>query len=166
MPPKTRTLTIYLIKPEIANAIRPSANSRELAVTVRRHRFGTLFVQPSQTQAPGWISFFSGTVRNLNDIAFSSPTSGRVACQSRRQSTSLLDLERPALVHKTEALPQVAKSHLIPDLHGVDVYALGVDPSGKSFNYWQTLRDFWMGYFALAGATVESYSILRGGSEV
>lgn len=55
----------------------------------------------------------------------------------------------------------MAKSNLMPDLHGVDVYALGVDASGKSVNYWQTLRDFWIGYFALAGATVENYSILR-----
>ena len=78
-----------------------------------------------------------------------------------RQSTRVLDLERPKLVHKTEALQQVAKGHLIPDLRGVKVYALGVDASGRSVNYWQTLRDFWIGYFALAGATVESYSILR-----
>jgi hypothetical protein len=78
-----------------------------------------------------------------------------------RQATSMLDLERPALVRRTEALQQVAKNHLVPDLHGVDVYALGVDSSGKSVNYWQTLRDFWIGYFALAGATVENYSILR-----
>jgi hypothetical protein len=37
----------------------------------------------------------------------------------------------------------------------------GVDASGKSVNYWQTLRDVWIEYFALAGATVEDYSILR-----
>jgi hypothetical protein len=78
-----------------------------------------------------------------------------------RQSTSVLDFERSTLVQKTEALQQIAKSHLIPDLHGVAVYALGVDASGKSVNYWQTLRDFWIGYFELAGATVKSYSILR-----
>jgi len=78
-----------------------------------------------------------------------------------RQATRMLDLERPTLVHKTEALQQVARSHLIPDLHGVKVHALGVDASGKSVNYWPTLRDFWIGRFALAGATVENYSILR-----
>lgn len=78
-----------------------------------------------------------------------------------RQSTRVLDLERPAVVHKTEALQQIAKGHLIPDLHGVHVYVLGVDASGRSVNYWQTLRDFWIGYFELAGATVENYSILR-----
>ncbi len=78
-----------------------------------------------------------------------------------RQSTRVLDLERPTAVHKTEALQQVAKSHLIPNLHGVEVYALGVDASGRSVNYWQTLRDFWIGYFELAGATMKSYSILR-----
>jgi nitric oxide reductase activation protein len=78
-----------------------------------------------------------------------------------RQSTRVLDLERPAVVRKTEALQQVAKSHLIPNLHGVKVYALGVDASGRSVNYWQTLRDFWIAYFEQAGALVEDYSILR-----
>ena len=96
---------------------------------------------------------------------FDHPTADRkevlIIFSDMRQATSVLDLERPVLVNKTEALQQVAKSHLIPDLHGVEVYALGVDASGKSVNYWQTLRDFWIGYFALAGATVESYSILR-----
>lgn len=41
------------------------------------------------------------------------------------------------------------------------IWNMGVDASGKSVNYWQTLRDFWIGYFALAGATVEDYSTLR-----
>jgi hypothetical protein len=78
-----------------------------------------------------------------------------------RQSTRVLDLERPALVQETKALQQVAKSQLIPDLRGVDVYVLGVDGTRKSVNYWQTLRDFWMGYFALTEATVNTYSTLR-----
>src|ERR1700687_1554246 len=96
---------------------------------------------------------------------FDHPTADRkevlIIFSDMRQATRVLDLERPPLVHKTEALQQIAESHLIADLHGVEVYALGVDASGKSVNYWQTLRDFWIGYFALAGATVESYSILR-----
>jgi hypothetical protein len=96
---------------------------------------------------------------------FDHPTADRkevlMIFSDMRQSTRVLDLERCPLVHKTEALKQTVESHLIPDLHDVAVYALGVDASGKSVNYWQTLRDFWIGYFALAGATVERYSILR-----
>ena len=58
-------------------------------------------------------------------------------------------------------MQHAVKSHLVPDLHGVHRYALGVDASGRSVNYWQTLRDFWMGYFELAEATVERYSMFR-----
>jgi hypothetical protein len=96
---------------------------------------------------------------------FERPSVGRkevlMIFSDMRQATGVLDLERPRLIHKTEALRQVAKSHQIPSLHGVEVYALGVDASGRSVNYWQTLREFWLGYFKLAGATVENYSILR-----
>ena len=97
--------------------------------------------------------------------AFDHPTADRremlMIFFDMRQSTPVLDLERPAVVHKTDALQQVAKNHLIPDLHGVEVYALGVNASERLVHYWQTLRGFWIGYFELAAATVESYSILR-----
>jgi hypothetical protein len=42
-----------------------------------------------------------------------------------------------------------------------EMVALGVDANGRSVNFWQTLKDFWIAYFQLAGATVDNYSILR-----
>jgi len=59
------------------------------------------------------------------------------------------------------AMQQVGKSKLLADLHGVDVYAEGVDGAGESVGYWQSLHDFWVAYFAKAGATVARYSVLR-----
>ena len=49
----------------------------------------------------------------------------------------------------------------MPDLHGVEVYALGVDGAGKDMRYWQTLRDFWTEYFKRTGAILKTYSVLR-----
>jgi hypothetical protein len=96
---------------------------------------------------------------------FGHPTADRkevlMIFSDMRQSSRVLNLERPGVVHKTEALKRIGKSHLIPDLHGVEVHVLGVDANGRSVNYWQSLRDFWIGYFDTAGATVKSYSVLR-----
>lgn len=78
-----------------------------------------------------------------------------------RQYTAELDLERPRSIKADVALAAVEKRKLIPDLKGVHVYVLGVDDAAKSLAYWQGLRDFWLAYFKVAGAKVESYSILR-----
>ena len=58
-------------------------------------------------------------------------------------------------------LRQVANDRLLADLHGVDVFAEGVDAAGESVQYWQSLQDFWTAYFGRAGATLTSYSALR-----
>ena len=49
----------------------------------------------------------------------------------------------------------------MPDLHGVEVYALGVDGAGKDMRYWQILWDFWTAYFKRTGAILKTYSVLR-----
>ena len=58
-------------------------------------------------------------------------------------------------------MQRVTNSKLLADLHGVDVYAEGVDGAGESVDYWQSLHDFWTAYFARTGATLERYSMLR-----
>jgi hypothetical protein len=40
-------------------------------------------------------------------------------------------------------------------------YLLGVDPNGKSADYFASLKDFWLQFFAEAGAQVRSLSIDR-----
>jgi len=47
------------------------------------------------------------------------------------------------------------KERLLPDLHGVEVYALGVDGAGKDMRYWRTE------YFKRTGAILKTYSVLR-----
>lgn len=58
-------------------------------------------------------------------------------------------------------MAKAEKQRLLPDLHAVEVYVLGVDEAGKGMAYWQTLRDFWTAYFKRTGATLKSYSALR-----
>ena len=81
-----------------------------------------------------------------------------------RQATRVLNLERQT---PTAALVlRVAKSNLVADLGGVDVYAVGVDGTGESMAYWQSLQEFWAAYFARSGATVRRYSVLRDLPEI
>ena len=78
-----------------------------------------------------------------------------------RQDTLTLDLEHPKVVSASLAMGKAERERLLPDLHGVEVYVLGVDGAGKDIAYWQTLRDFWTAYFKKTGADLESYSVLR-----
>ena len=47
---------------------------------------------------------------------------------------------------------------LVPRLHGVTVWTLGVQTTGIDERQWQTLRAFWTEYFRLAGAELVSFS--------
>ena len=84
-----------------------------------------------------------------------------IVLSDMKQATRALNLERQPSVQVAVAMQQVGKSKLLADLHGVDVYAEGVDGAGESVGYWQSLHDFWVAYFAKAGATVARYSVLR-----
>ena len=78
-----------------------------------------------------------------------------------RQDTLTLNLEHPRMVSTSLAMSKAEREHLLPDLHGVAVYALGVDGAGKDIAYWQTLRDFWTAYFKKTGANLKTYTVLR-----
>jgi hypothetical protein len=77
-----------------------------------------------------------------------------------RNHTCDLDMELP---------PAVSTSNCIRKTFGVDptdlphvqVYALGVDGSGRSTAYWQSLEKFWNDYFRKSGATLGGFSALR-----
>ena len=81
-----------------------------------------------------------------------------------RESTNDLDFERAKTISLAQVLPSVEKRGLLAHLQGVEVYALGVDGAGKSFAYWNSLRDFWEAYFHKAGANLKKYSALRDAS--
>jgi hypothetical protein len=84
-----------------------------------------------------------------------------VVFSDMKQATPALNLERQSAVQTSASLLQVAINKLFADLHGVDVYAEGVDAAGESVAYWQGLREFWTAYFARDGATLAGYSALR-----
>ena len=84
-----------------------------------------------------------------------------VVFSDMRSDTPALDLEHARIVSTSFAMKKAEKERLLPDLHGVDVYALGVDGAGKDMRYWQALRDFWATYFKRTGADLKSYSVLR-----
>jgi len=78
-----------------------------------------------------------------------------------RHETRLLNLARFSLVPADATLKKVQAAHLVADLKGVDVYALGVDGAGKSVAYWDSLRAFWSAYFRQTGAVLRAYSMMR-----
>ena len=60
-------------------------------------------------------------------------------------------------VHWTQALKnrilaREDKLHLIPDMHGINVYVVGA--RGQTLEVMQNIRDFWVSYFNKAGATL------------
>lgn len=69
-PPKTRTFSIYLLKPSIGSEVEAIENPAALVERpVRSERIrGTLFIKPTKVQPPAWVSFFSGAV-DLDRIA-------------------------------------------------------------------------------------------------
>jgi hypothetical protein len=84
-----------------------------------------------------------------------------VVFSDMRSDTPALDLEHARIVSTSFAMKKVERERLLPDLHGVEVYALGVDGAGKDMRYWQALRDFWAAYFKHTGAILKTYSVLR-----
>ncbi len=79
-----------------------------------------------------------------------------------RQNTRDLDLESPSAALNFGSLKETHRKTLPPaNLRAVQVYVLGADGAGKSVQYWQSLQEFWAGYFRKCGATLGTYSVLR-----
>jgi hypothetical protein len=77
-----------------------------------------------------------------------------------RHHTRDFDLEsrsQIAVVSRTRRIQAIP----VADLKGVQVYALGVDGTGKDIAYWSGLRQFWITYFQHARARLMTYSVLR-----
>jgi hypothetical protein len=78
-----------------------------------------------------------------------------------RQDTADLNLETLEMFDSKAALARTEKKGLVASLAYVDVYVVGVDNAGKPIAYWDRLRQYWLAFFAAAGAHVHSYSVLR-----
>lgn len=55
----------------------------------------------------------------------------------------------------------VEKKGIIADLKGVEVWALGVSTTKKTYQYWNSMKTFWVKYFEKSGASLFSFSIER-----
>jgi hypothetical protein len=134
---------------------RISSARREL-LQVWQKRCATLISRSQQTDLLGSLIVASQL--------FHSHTGGAnvlVILSDMRHETRSLNLERFSTVPSQAALKKAESAHLVADLKGVDVYALGVDGAGKSVAYWDSLRNFWQAYFREAGASLRAYSMLR-----
>jgi hypothetical protein len=78
-----------------------------------------------------------------------------------RQSAKPLDIETPKVISVRDALSIVEHHHLLPDLHGVDVWIIGVDAAGKDVAYISSLREFWTAFLAKSGAHLRAFSMMR-----
>lgn len=76
-----------------------------------------------------------------------------------RNSTKELDIENVPEIERDKCLSQLGAKGLIPNLTGVSVAVLGVHTTGKAINpiYYQSLENFWRGFFEKAQAEVVTY---------
>jgi len=79
-----------------------------------------------------------------------------------RNTTNRLNFERSSPVNVQAGLTDLNRRGLVGDLRGVTIYVEGVDAAGMTVNEWNRMRQFWVAYFAHAGATVADYSVLNG----
>lgn len=77
-----------------------------------------------------------------------------------RNTTSRLNLERPYPLNVRAGLADLTRRGLVGDLHGATVYVEGADAAEMTASQWNRVRQFWLGYFAEADATVADYSVL------
>jgi hypothetical protein len=78
-----------------------------------------------------------------------------------QQSTRDLDFEHAESIPVAQAIDRLKRTNAIPCIKGATIYALGVDPVGKSAKYYGTLREFWFTLFRESGAEVKAFSIDR-----
>jgi hypothetical protein len=138
------------------------ANGRAALVHAWQERSARLAPSYAQTDILGALLVAS-------EVFHESPDGHRkvlIVLSDMKQATRALNLERQSTVQTAAAMQQVANRKLLADLHGVDVYAEGIDGAGESVGYWQSLHDFWTAYFVRTGATVKGYSPLRNVPEL
>jgi len=78
-----------------------------------------------------------------------------------QQSTPELDLEHANRIPVEQTIAKLKRAGAIPSLKGAEILALGVDPIGKSREYFLTLHEFWAAYFRESGAVLRIFTIDR-----
>ena len=103
-----------------------------------------------------------GALLLASQVFAQKPDVGRkmlVIFSDMRQSSAGFDMESLPIVPTFMTL--ATRCGAVPALHNVQVHVLGADGAARSTAYWQSLRVFWGSYLQNAGATLESYSVLR-----
>ncbi len=82
-----------------------------------------------------------------------------VILSDMRNSTKELDIENTPEIDREKSLNQLGANGLIPNLTGVNVAVLSVHTTGKAISpiYYQSLENFWRGFFEKAHAEVVAY---------
>jgi hypothetical protein len=82
-----------------------------------------------------------------------------VILSDMRNSTKELDIENVPEIEREKSLSQLGAKGLIPNLAGVNVAILSVHTTGKAISpiYYQSLENFWRGFFEKAHAEVVAY---------
>jgi hypothetical protein len=102
-----------------------------------------------------------GALELASQLFAEEPGGGRkelVIFSDMRESVSGLDFERMGLAPAYEIV--AGRCGEVPLLRGVDIDVAGVDGTGKSMDYWESLHRFWVDYFQRASATLESFSVV------
>jgi hypothetical protein len=134
---------------------RLSAARRELVHTWKR-RSATLRPSFASTDILGALEL---TSQIFSERPIDTDRRMLVLFSDMRNDTRELDLEDPASL--AAAINRRLFEHL-PDLHGVKVFALGVDGAGRTTGKWRQIEEFWQEYFARSGAALDTFSVLRG----
>lgn len=77
-----------------------------------------------------------------------------------RNATPMLNLEAPHLESVDSMLKALERHAQVADLTGVTVYVVGANGGGRDIRGWQAVREFWIAYFAKAGARCGGYATL------
>lgn len=72
-----------------------------------------------------------------------------------------LDFDRVPQIAVGRSLADVKKTGGIPPLPNVEVFMLGVNPTGKTAAYFASLQAFWSGFFQAAGASLRAFRVDR-----
>jgi len=71
-----------------------------------------------------------------------------------------IDVENVPVVD-ANSMSKVEARGLVADLKDVKVWALGVSTTKKSYQYWNSLKEFWGKYFQKTGANLISFTVER-----
>jgi hypothetical protein len=108
-----------------------------------------------------------GVLHLMSEIFSREPRTGRnvlVIFSDMRNVSPGLNLEARHLKSPSLMIDEITRTHQVADLAGVTVYVAGANGGRRSVEHWRAVQEFWMQYFAKAGAKCGGYSMLVEGT--